>query len=40
MKKVFIENRNNNSQAVAPQGTKSPNVHYDEDGNVIENYEE
>lgn len=27
-------------QAVAPQGPKSPNVHYDEDGNVIENYEE
>lgn len=29
-----------NSQAIAPQGPKSPNVHYDEDGNVIENYEE
>lgn len=31
---------NEKDQAVAPQGPKSPNVHYDEDGNVIENYEE
>lgn len=27
-------------QAEAPQGPKSPNVDYDEEGNVIENYEE